>query len=287
MNLDRRNFLKSVGLAGLTLSVSPILGAESLKDDLPEFKGVLYDSTRCVGCMECEIACARSHGHPDPQDTPEPGTVRKTDDSRRSVINSYTTSKGDFFIRNQCMHCNEPACVAACLSKAMYKTKEGPVIWRADKCMGCRYCMVSCPFDIPKFEYFSANPRIIKCDMCYDRVQNGLKTRCTEVCPAEALVFGTRRELIAEARKRIVENPDTYIDKIYGEKAAGGTGFIYLSSVPFKELGMNEKLQNSSYPALSKSFLYAVPSVFILLPPLLLGLHEATKLNQRKDSENE
>lgn len=123
--------------------------------------------------------------------------------------------------------------------------------------------------------------------MCYDRIQQGQKTACTEACPAEALVFGTRRELIAEARKRIFENPGVYIDKIYGEEVAGGTGFLYLSPVPFKELGMNEKLQNSSYPALSKGFLYAVPSVFILLPTLLLGIHEATKQNQIKDTENE
>ena len=185
------------------------------------------------------------------------------------------------------MHCNEPACAAACLTQAMYKTKEGPVIWRGDKCMGCRYCMVSCPFDVPKFEYHSANPKIQKCDMCYDRVIKGEKPSCTEACPGEAIVFGTRRELIAEARKRIAENPGTYIDQIYGENTAGGTGNLYLSPAPFKEVGFNPKIQNSSYPALSKGFLYSVPAVFVLLPTLLLGIHEATKNNQSKDEEND
>ena len=134
---------------------------------------------------------------------PDPENIRKMDETRRTVVNMYNTSEGEAFIKEQCMHCNEPACVAACLTKAMYKTKEGPVIWRGDKCMGCRYCMVSCPFDVPKFEYFSSNPKILKCDMCYDKLQEGEKPACVSNCPAEAIMFGTRRELIAEARKRI------------------------------------------------------------------------------------
>ena len=185
------------------------------------------------------------------------------------------------------MHCNEPACAAACLTQAMYKTKEGPVIWRGDKCMGCRYCMVSCPFDIPKFEYHSANPKIQKCTMCYDKIKEGKVPACVDICPNEALKLGSRRELISEARKRIVENPDKYYDHIYGETEAGGTGFLYLSPVPFEDLGMRTKLQNSSYPELSKGFLYSVPSIFVLLPPLLLGIHEATKNNHPVEEEHE
>jgi Fe-S-cluster-containing dehydrogenase component len=184
------------------------------------------------------------------------------------------------------MHCNEPACVAACLTQAMYKTKEGPVIWRADKCMGCRYCMVSCPFDIPKFEYHSPNPKIEKCDMCYDRQMEGKIPACAEICP-DALIFGTRRELLAEARKRIAENPDQYENVIYGEVVAGGTGSLSLSSVPHNEMGYKTNLQNTSYPALSKGFLYSVPSVFVLVPPLLLGIYEANKNKHSNDETNE
>ena len=131
------------------------------------------------------------------------------------------------------MHCNEPACAAACLTQAMHKTSEGPVIWREDKCMGCRYCMVSCPFDVPKFEYNSANPEVTKCTMCAERQQNGQIPACVENCPAEALVFGTRRELLAEARTRIAENPELYYDHIYGETEAGGTSFLYRGSKIF------------------------------------------------------
>ena len=153
--------------------------------------------------------------------------------------------------------------------------------------MGCRYCMISCPYDSPKFEYFSANPKIEKCDMCFDRVKEGKLPACVEVCPAEALTFGTRRELIAEARKRIYDNPDLYYDGIYGEHEAGGTGFLYISSVPFEELGLNTSLMKKPYPELTKGFLYSVPSIFILWPAILLGIFKSTKNNQNQEEENE
>ncbi|MHC1702336.1 MAG: 4Fe-4S dicluster domain-containing protein [Tenuifilaceae bacterium] len=283
MGLDRRNFLKTLGIAGVTLTIGKDLGAlESEKSDI-EFHAILYDSWRCGGCQSCEIACAEAHGFPIPTDVPKVGEIRKTSENQRLAVNIFDTSKGEVYIRNQCMHCNEPACAAACLTQAMYKTKEGPVIWRGNKCMGCRYCMVSCPFDVPKFEYHSPNPKIEKCDMCYEKTQNGGVPSCVEICPAEALVYGTRRELIAEARKRIHDNPGVYSEVIYGEHEAGGTGFLYLTPTPIDELGFNGSMQKSSYPELSKGFLFAVPTVFVLIPPILLGIHEATKRNELKE----
>ena len=143
--------------------------------------------------------------------------------------------------------------------------------------------MVSCPFDVPKFEYHSANPKIQKCDMCYDKIKSGGIPTCAEICPAEAIMFGKRRDLIKEARKRIVENPSVYADEIYGEHEAGGTGFLYLTPIPINELGFNTAIQKSSYPELSKGFLFSVPTIFVLLPPILLGIHEATKKNHIKE----
>ncbi len=288
MSLDRRTFLKTLGVVGLSLTVGDVLASEDKKEKSIEFYGVLYDSSRCVGCQTCENMCAMANDVHAPDGKPKTGLVRKTDEGHRTVINSYNTSKGEVFIKKQCMHCNDPACVSACLTKAMYKTKEGPVIWRGEKCMGCRYCMVSCPFDIPKFEYFSSNPKIEKCTMCFDKIQTGKAPACTQDCPAQALKFGTRRELLKEAHKRIVEHPEIYVDEIYGEQVAGGTAFLYLSPVPFNELGENTSLQNKSYPELSKGFLYSVPSVFVLIPPILLGIYEATKNNKNKENdENE
>jgi len=287
MKLNRRNFFKVVGVTGATLAVGKKLRAAPKTDNNIEFSGVLYDSTRCVGCQTCETTCAETNGLPAPEGTPQAGVVRKTDEKHRTVINAFNSSKGEVFIKKQCMHCNEPACAAACLTQAMYKTKEGAIIWRGDKCMGCRYCMVSCPFDAPKFEYHSANPKIEKCTMCYSRLKEGKVPACVQNCPAEALIFGTRRNLIKEARKRIVENPDTYVDHIYGEREAGGTGFLYIAGVPFEELGFNTSLQSKSYPELSKGFLYSVPTIFVLWPAILLGIREATKNNHSNTIENE
>jgi Fe-S-cluster-containing dehydrogenase component len=286
MSLDRRNFFKTMGLAGATFAVGKSFGNNSPESGETEFYGLLYDATLCIGCKACEKACAKDHGFPEPEDEIEAGVLRKTSELQRSVINKFNTSKGEVFARTSCMHCNEPACAAACLTQAMYKTKEGPVIWRGDKCMGCRYCMLSCPFDVPKFEYHSANPIIQKCDLCYDRIKNGEIPICAQTC-GDALIFGTRRELLAEARKRIVESPDDYIDHIFGETVAGGTGSLSISPAPLEEIGKNPNLQNSSYPALTKGFLYSVPSVFVLLPSLLLGIHEATKTNKHKDEGHE
>jgi formate dehydrogenase iron-sulfur subunit len=161
------------------------------------------------------------------------------------------------------------------------------VVWDGDKCMGCRYCMVSCPFDSPKFEYHSPNPKIQKCDMCFERLKTGEPPACAYNCPNEALLYGKRRDLVREARKRIVENPDKYHDYLYGEHEAGGTGWLYLSAVPFEEVGMKTTLQKSSYPALTKGFLYSVPTIFVLVPAFLLGIYQSTKNNEVKDEHDE
>jgi formate dehydrogenase iron-sulfur subunit len=287
MRIDRRNFFRVLGVTSAALALGKEVKATPKNENEIEFNGILYDSTRCVGCQTCEYACAEANNLPEPVGAPEIGVVRNTDETRRTIVNIYNTPKGEVYVKRQCMHCNEPACTAACLTQAMHKTKEGPVIWRGEKCMGCRYCMVSCPFDIPKFEYHSSNPKIIKCNMCYDRQLEGKMPACVENCEAEALVFGKRRELIKEARKRIQENPELYVDHIYGEKEAGGTGFLYLSPVPFDELGFSTKVQKTSYPELSKGFLYSVPTIFVLWPALLLGIQEATKNNHPNIEENE
>jgi Fe-S-cluster-containing dehydrogenase component len=286
MSINRRGFFKVLGVTGAALATGTQLNASPKTQPEKEFYGVLYDSYRCVGCRNCEYECASANGLPEPPDDIEPS--RKTDDKHRTVVNEYNTSKGVFYAKVQCMHCNEPACVAACLTQAMYKTKDGAVIWRADKCMGCRYCMVSCPFDIPKFEYFSPNPKIEKCTMCYEnKVSKGEIPACVAGCPAEALQFGTRRELIREARRRIAGQPEVYNDHIFGEHEAGGTSWLHLSPVPFNEIGVRTNISRESYPALTKTFLYSVPAIFVLVPALLAGVYQGTKNDELNQEENE
>lgn len=284
MNNDRRDFIKT-----LTVIVSGLLGSSSLKareiNEEEELHGILIDTTLCVGCQTCEWVCAEENSLPEPNDYPEIGLERKLDPTRFTVVNGFDTSNGEVYVKKQCMHCNQPACDAACLTEAMKKMEKGPVVWRENKCMGCRFCMISCPFEIPKFEYHSNVPKIQKCSMCWERQKDGLIPACVENCPADALMFGKRRDLLDEAFSRIYTNPDQYYPYVYGEDEAGGTGVMYLASVPFEEIGFNTTIQKGSYPALTKGFLYSVPSVFILWPMILLAIYESTKNNN--DSEEE
>lgn len=290
MGINRRNYLKTLGVALGTFSGAKALAvpAKKKKDEV-EFNGILFDSTLCIGCQNCENVCTEHYGFPVPEDYAEVGVKRETNEEQWVAMNCFQTSKGEMYMRSACNHCNSPACASACLTKAMVKTDEGPVIWREDKCMGCRSCIISCPFDIPKFEYHSANPKIQKCRMCFELLQEGQKPVCVENCPAEAMVFGKRRDILEIARARIYENPDQYYHKIYGEHEVGGTGVLYLSSVPFEEFGFRNDLGTVAYPEYNKTFLYSVPAVLILWPAFLLGLNNASverNKNQQKEDRS-
>lgn len=281
--MDRRNFIKAVNVSvGAVLVSSKAGAAATVESEKAEKLGILIDTTRCLGCRMCEFACAEANGLPEPDDDESVlETHRRTSTAQYSLVNRYKVDDNEMFVKQQCMHCTQPACATACLTKAMYKTAEGPVIWREDKCMGCRFCMISCPFDTPKFEYSSAVPRIRKCIMCYQRLQEGEQPACVENCLGDdVLAFGKRGELLQIARKRIIENPDTYVNHIYGEHEAGGTGCLYLASVPFEKLGFRNDLSLKPYPEMTKEFLYSVPVVITLLPPFLLALSRAYSDNK-------
>lgn len=279
--MDRRQFLRAsatLGTAAIPVSGST---AETAKEN-KEFVGVLVDTTRCIGCRSCEVACSVAQGNfvPDIATDNALEQVRDTSDRQFTVVNRFATKKGNVFVKRQCMHCWQAACVAMCLVNAMQKTKEGPVTWDGNKCMGCRFCMVSCPFDIPKAEYQSWNPRIMKCSMCYERLQDGKKPACVESCPTDTLMFGPKRQLMEIARHRIYNHPDQYVHQIYGENEAGGTGWLYLSAVPFEQIGFRTDLGTTPYPEYTKNFLISVPLVLFGVPALLMGLHE---LSDRKE----
>lgn len=282
--MDRRNFLKTAAAVSATALPLKSLTAEA-KEPKKEFVGVLVDTTRCIGCRACEVACSEEHNNfvPDVEKDNALEKIRDTSDRQWTLVNKFSTDKGEVFVKKQCMHCWQPACTAACLTNAMYKSKEGPVTWDGDKCMGCRYCMVSCPFDIPKFEYHEWNPKIQKCNMCYERIQEGKRPACVETCPTDALMFGTKRELMEVARYRIYNNPEKYTHKIYGEYEVGGTSWLYLSAVPFEQIGLRTDLGTIPYPEYTKEFLYAVPMVLFGVPALLLGLN---LLTERKNELN-
>ncbi len=282
MEIDRRNFLKGMGAGIAGVASGGILTPGMLKaEEAPEgkeFIGVLVDTSRCIGCRSCEAACAEANNLPEPDidDDSVFEKVRPTSVTQWTVVNRFETDEGEIFVKKQCMHCNQAACVAACLVKAMEKRKIGPVTWNTN-CMGCRYCMVSCPFDIPKFEYNKAIPKIQKCSLCWGRVKEGEQPACVEACPEDALTFGTRREIIEEANRRIYRNSGEYYPHIYGEHEVGGTGYLYLSKVPFDQIGFRTDLGTVAYPEYSKGFLYSVPIVLILWPALLIGMNTLAK----------
>ena len=275
--MDRRQFLIASATAGAGGKHKVDTSAETAGEP-KEFVGVLVDTTRCIGCRSCEVACSITHNNfvPDTKSDNALEQRRDTSDKQYTVVNRFNTEKGEIFVKRQCMHCWQAACVSMCLVNAMYKTREGPVTWNGDKCLGCRFCMVACPFDIPKAEYRSWNPRIMKCTMCYERLQDGKKPACVEACPTDTLMFGQKRELMEIARHRVYSHPDKYVHHIYGENEAGGTGWLYLSAVPFEQIGFRVDLGTTPYPEHTKNFLVSVPLILFGVPALLLGLSELT-----------
>ncbi|MFC1854069.1 4Fe-4S dicluster domain-containing protein, partial [candidate division CSSED10-310 bacterium] len=286
--MDRRQFLKmGAAASGLALAPNPLEKVYAAEVE-QEFVGVLVDTTRCIGCRRCEQACAKANGLPIPniKDESVLKTIRTTDTEAWTVVNRYHTGKGLVSVKRQCMHCNQPGCTTACLVNAMLKKKAGPVIWQASKCMGCRYCMVSCPFDVPKFEYHKAIPTIQKCNFCFERQRKGQIPACVEACPVDALMFSSRRNVVENAHSRIAAKPDQYYHHIYGETEVGGTGWLYLANVPFDQIGFKTDLGITPYPEYTKMFMYLDPVVFVLWTSLLMGLHYITRTNKNAADKN-
>jgi len=225
-------------------------------------KGLLIDTTKCIGCQACALACKEANGLPGAEPEKELSATAYT----------VVKQKGDVYYRRLCMHCNDPSCKSVCPVGAFEKTPEGAVIYHAYKCIGCRYCMQACPFSVPTYEWKKRAPKVRKCILCYERLKEGKITACAEACPTGATTFGDREELLQEARKRIQENSGQYIDHIYGEKEVGGTSVFFLSSVPFTEFGFPANLPEDSLPKLTWAALKKVPSVIIFGGAFLYGV---------------
>ena len=281
MKLNRRTFFKVAGTAGAA-ALAPARKAAAATDaevlDAGR-RGVLVDTTKCVGCRACEAACAEANTLPGPamlDDAAVFAKPRKTDTASFTVVNQRAASPARF-VKQQCMHCVEPACASACLARALDKTPTGPVVYHKDRCLGCRYCMVACPFDVPKYEYDKALPYVTKCTFCQDRQAKGEPPACTSVCPTGALTFGNRRELIDVARERLYEKGSTYVRHIYGENEVGGTSWMYITDIPIEKLGLPTDVGTYAYSSLTQASLAAVPFVLTLWPPLLMGIYSFSK----------
>lgn len=292
---DRRRFLQGlIGGTGLSIISPASLEAQPNTSSYAQVPSVLVDVTRCIGCRACMRACKAENDLPDNTDLsegfPDSWDRQELRFDQWTVVNPQTGRNAAGFevtrnVKSQCMQCLEPTCVSVCLVGALTKSELGPILYDADRCIGCRYCIMACPFDIPKFEWLGGmSPVIGKCQLCTQtRLAEGRIPACVESCPTGALKFGQRDSLLFEARGRIQARPERYINHIYGETEAGGTAWLYLSDVPFDNLGFKSGLETAPLPPLTWEVLSKIPLVAAAMAGLFGTL--AWSLNRREDSE--
>jgi len=255
MSINRRTVLKTLAGVGVAALVPKRALAKARRSGLDEegLVGILYDGTRCIGCRECVRGCEEANGCSGDVNAQELTPQNWT------VIKRFEEGGEKAFLKVQCMHCLDPACVSACMLGAMQKRPDGSVTWNADLCVGCRYCEIACPFVVPRFEWGEPLPRLTKCQLCVERRPWGQIPACVERCRRGALVFGRRQELLAEAHRRLRVHPNRYEPKVYGEHDGGGTQVLYLTSkaMPFDKLGLPD-LGEKPVPATAEAIQHAV-----------------------------
>jgi len=233
-------------------------------------KGILTDTTLCTGCERCVEACKEENDLG--KDLPR-RWKSQIDDLSSTRYTTIVRKDGDHFVRRFCRHCQEPACVSACIVGALQKTAEGPVIYDSDKCIGCRYCMMACPYGIPRYDWEKTTPFVKKCTMCYPRLQEGREPACVEACPEKATIFGTREELLSIAHQRIAENPGRYLQTVVGETEIGGTSILYISDIRLDFLAFKPDLGDDPLPQLTWAALSKVPPIVVGMGGLMAGIY--------------
>lgn len=272
--LSRRDFLKAAGTGAAAVTAScvlagqagPALASGAVSD---QTWGMLVDVTRCTGCQSCALACKEANNRPNP--TVEPQAL--SDEAYTFIdVRKSADSAEPFNIKRQCMHCVHPACASACTVGALRKSPDGPVVYDSKKCIGCRYCQYACPFGVPTYDWDNPLGLIHKCQMCVERLGTGELPACVSACPAGALRFGRRSDLLTQAHAQIRSNPGRYIDQVYGEFEAGGTSVLYLSGVPFAQLGLPD-LSGDTISHQAEAVMKKTPVIAASVATLATGLY--------------
>ena len=291
MTVSRRGFLGGLAAGAGTLAAGRAHaggGAHRFSGHAGRF-GLLHDTTLCVGCRSCEVACKEVNGLP-PSEAPVGDEAvfdrrRRTTHEALTVVNRYRAASGDrpaVYRKHQCMHCNEPCCASVCLVRAFTKTPEGPVLYDPEVCMGCRYCVMACPYYALAYEYDDPlTPEVRRCTMCYPRILEGKDPGCADACPTGAILFGRRDELLQVARERIRKVPDRYLNHVFGEHEFGGTSWLTLAGMSFGSLGLPEGATHTPLPEIGTGFLSVVPLVITIYPGLLAGFYAFSKRRER------
>jgi formate dehydrogenase iron-sulfur subunit len=230
-------------------------------------QGLLFDMVQCRGCRKCVQACLDAHGLP--------GEAESVESLSAKALTAMRI-EDDYPVRELCRHCVHPSCASVCPVGALRKTDLGPVVYDASRCIGCRSCIMACPFNVPRYEWHEPVPAVRKCDLCYDRLARGEPTTCAAACPAKATLSGPRDELLAEARRRIRESPDDYYPHIYGETEAGGTSVLFLVPHAMASLGF-DRLGKEPLPALTWKVLNKIPGIAVCGAAALFAFWWITK----------
>jgi formate dehydrogenase iron-sulfur subunit len=248
---------------------------------------ILTDVTRCIGCEECVVACKKINGLPPEDAPPRPGST--ADGLSATRWTTVVRRPGNRFVRKHCRHCLEPACVSVCPVGALQKTPEGPVVYDKTLCMGCRYCMLGCPYGIPHYEWSKLSPSIRKCILCYPHLNSGKGAvpACVTACPTGASAFGLREEMLAEARRRLAAEPRKYLPRIWGERQVGGTSVLYISDISLDFLGWQDSryLNNEPLPGKTWAALKPVPLEFFGVGGLMGAIYWIIERRRRLAAE--
>ena len=286
MKLTRRDFIKLAGASAVMLGMGARMAPPSLGTgprSVPQppriGKGVLIDTTKCVGCQQCQVACQKS------KDLPADTKTRVLCAAAPSVIEMKNVSTDPAKpelkpVKRQCMNCLNPACVAACTVGALQKRPDGPVVYDSDRCIGCRYCMYACPFGVPTFEWDKQFSLIRKCYSCAARTDQGKLPACVEACPANALSYGNRNDLLTMANQRIYDGKNKYVQHVYGEHEVGGTSMLYLASAPFEALGF-PTLPDQAPAEMNAAIMHSTPTIAAGMIMALSGAYWLIKSRDR------
>lgn len=314
MSIKRRDFLKAAVTGGAVAALPAPAEARPNLEVPPKAVGMLYDATLCIGCKACMVGCKEANEMPVESSDVSPiwDTPMDTSGKTKNIIKVYTDgtaevkdreTDGFSFVKRHCMHCVDPGCISVCPVTAMRKDPEtGVVTYHEEACIGCRYCVWACPYNIPKWDFDDAFGKINKCEFCNHLLAEGKLPACVDRCPTGASLFGTHEEMLEEAHRRLALEPgDTYdyprntlddpnrheavvphyIDRVYGETQGGGTQVMVLAGVPFGKLDLPD-MPERSYASISETIQHTVYKGLIAPLALLGGLMFISRRNIEK-----